>query len=120
MREAKLKQVIVVRTDLQMGKGKIGVQVAHGAVSAALEVQRQNPRWLRSWIDQGQPKITVRVHGIEELSALRAGAASAGLPAVLVEDRGLTQLPSGTPTCLAIGPGPVERIDHLTGHLKLL
>jgi PTH2 family peptidyl-tRNA hydrolase len=120
MPDEKLKQVIVVRTDLQMGKGKLGVQIAHGAVSTAFEVQRQNPRRFRSWLEQGQPKIAVHVRTMEELHALRAAASSVGVPAVLVEDRGLTQLPSGTPTCLAMGPAPIELLDRLTGHLKLL
>ncbi|MRN69055.1 MAG: peptidyl-tRNA hydrolase, partial [Nitrosopumilales archaeon] len=37
-----------------------------------------------------------------------------------VEDRGLTQIPAGTATCIGIGPAPTELIDRVTSRLKLL
>jgi len=38
----------------------------------------------------------------------------------LINDRGLTQLEPGTATCVGVGPGPDDRIDGITGKLKLL
>ncbi|MEM3793665.1 MAG: peptidyl-tRNA hydrolase, partial [Candidatus Bathyarchaeia archaeon] len=43
-----------------------------------------------------------------------------GLPAALVRDMGLTQLPPGTATCAGIGPAPEPDLDALVGRLKLL
>ena len=56
----------------------------------------------------------------KELSALEEAADDLGLPHALIVDRGLTQVPEGTVTCLGIGPAPAGLIDRLTGKLKLL
>jgi peptidyl-tRNA hydrolase, PTH2 family len=116
-----IKQVIVVRADLKMGKGKIAAQVAHAALEAADTSRRRYPDWYESWRDQGQAKVVVKTDGGEPaLHELQKQARTAGLPAALIQDRGLTQLEPGTTTCLAIGPAPADAIDRLTGALKLL
>jgi peptidyl-tRNA hydrolase, PTH2 family len=46
----KLKQAIIVRIDLGMGKGKIAGQVAHAAVQAAESIRRYCPDWYYSWL----------------------------------------------------------------------
>ena len=116
-----IKQVIVVRSDLKMGKGKVAAQVAHAALDAAEAGRRKHPDWYDSWREQGQAKVVVKTDGGEPaLQELLKQARSLGLPASLVQDRGLTQVEPGTTTCLAIGPGPSGTIDKLTGELKLL
>ena len=118
---AEIKQVIVVRSDLKMGKGKLAAQVAHAAVDAAETGRRKRPEWYETWRDQGQAKVVVKTEGGEPaLKELQKQARSIGLPVALVQDRGLTQLEPGTTTCLGIGPGPSDQIDKLTGDLKLL
>jgi len=116
-----LKQVIVVRSDLKMGKGKVAAQVAHAALDAAEAGKRRRPEWYDQWRDQGQAKVVVKTDGGEAaLLELQKQARSAGLPFSLIQDKGLTQVEPGTSTCLAIGPGPSGEIDKLTGKLKLL
>jgi PTH2 family peptidyl-tRNA hydrolase len=115
-----LKQVIVVRNDLKMGKGKIATQVAHAAVTAFYETLLKNRKIAEEWLNQGQKKIVVKVNSLDELLELYEKAKSNYLNVVLVEDRGLTQLPEGTITCIAIGPHNSAEIDKLTGKLKLL
>ncbi|MDA4117371.1 MAG: peptidyl-tRNA hydrolase Pth2 [Thaumarchaeota archaeon] len=116
-----IKQVIVVRTDLKMGKGKLAAQVAHAAVDAAETSMRKRPEWHEAWREQGQAKVVVRTEGGEPaLQELQRKARSLGLPVALIQDKGLTQLEPGTTTCLGIGPGPSDLIDKLTGDLKLL
>jgi PTH2 family peptidyl-tRNA hydrolase len=118
---SEIKQVIVVRSDLGMGKGKIAAQVAHAALDAADTARRKHPEWYDSWREQGQAKVVVKTDGGEQaLEDLQKQARSSGLPASLIQDRGLTQLEPGTTTCLAIGPGPSGEIDKITGKLKLL
>jgi PTH2 family peptidyl-tRNA hydrolase len=117
---AEYKQVIVVRTDIEMGKGKIAVQVAHAAVSASNAAKQARPNWYRSWVSAGQAKVAVRVSSLDEIMDLKAGAARINIPNYLIEDRGLTQLEPGTVTCLGLGPAPSHLIDSLTRSLKLL
>ncbi|MDG6953599.1 MAG: peptidyl-tRNA hydrolase [Nitrososphaerota archaeon] len=114
-----MKQVIVVRSDLKMGKGKIAAQAAHASLSAA-EMAQRKPAWYEVWKEEGQAKVVLRTQSEAELRELFQRAKRAGLPAALVEDRGLTQVEPGTVTCLGIGPGPDGEIDAITGNLRLL
>jgi PTH2 family peptidyl-tRNA hydrolase len=116
----KFKQVIAVRTDLKMGKGKLAAQVGHAAVSAAEEAKRKYPEWWKAWLEEGQCKVAVKVKSFEELSALQKVAAQMKLPYSLIVDRGLTQLPPDTATCLGIGPAPSTQVNKITGELPLL
>jgi PTH2 family peptidyl-tRNA hydrolase len=115
-----MKQAIVVRSDLKMGKGKLAAQVAHASLSAAEETMDRRPNWFGEWKEGGQAKIVLKVQTEETLRELYKKAKAAKLPAALIEDRGLTQLEPGTVTCLGIGPGPEEVLDGITGKLKLL
>jgi len=115
-----MKQVIVVRSDLKMGKGKLAVQAAHASLSAAEEASARRSGWYDEWKSEGQAKIVVKVQNEEELQELYKVARAAKLPAALIQDKGLTQVEPGTVTCLGIGPGPDEQLDRVTGKLKLL
>ncbi len=114
------KQVIVVRTDLGMGKGKLAVQVAHASLIAAFKVYRENREWFTKWWVSGQKKIVLKVSSEKELLEIADKAMREGLPVAIVRDAGLTQLPPGTLTAIAIGPAPSDSIDKITGGLKLL
>ncbi|ARM75996.1 peptidyl-tRNA hydrolase Pth2 [Acidianus manzaensis] len=119
-----MKMVIVVRSDVKMGKGKIAAQVAHAAVSLVLDILNSNntkwKSWLYEWIDEGQPKIVVKVNNLEELLDRIQKAKSNGLPVSIISDAGKTQLQPGTITCGGIGPSEDSEIDPITGDLKLL
>ena len=115
-----MKQAIVVRTDLKMGKGKLAAQVAHASLSAADVARERKSAWYEGWKAGGQAKIVLKVESEEELQKLYLKAKSAGLPVSLIEDRGLTQVEPGTVTCLGIGPAPDGELDEITGKLKLL
>jgi len=120
MGEFEYKQVIVFRSDLKLSKGKIASQAGHAAVSAAQEAFIHHKKWWEAWLYEGQRKIAVKVKDEKELGMLEKAAEDLGLPHALIVDRGLTEIPEGTVTCLGIGPAPAERIDRLTGKLPLL
>ncbi len=114
------KLVIAVRSDLDLSRGKIAVQVAHAAVMATLEAKARHRKWFAEWIAEGQKKVVVKGGSLPELRALQAKARSVHVPTALVEDAGLTELPPGTVTCVGIGPGPNAIVDQVTGHLPLM
>lgn len=120
MCEFRYKQVIAFRTDLKMSKGKIAAQAGHAAVSAAEEARKYKKNWFKAWLDEGQCKIVVKVKSEKDLLELEKQAKELELPCVLITDRGLTEIPPGTITCLGIGPAPAERVDKLTRKLSLL
>jgi PTH2 family peptidyl-tRNA hydrolase len=120
MSEFKYKQAIVIRTDLKMGKGKIAAQASHAAVSASEESRKHCKAWWEAWLDEGQRKVVVKVKSEADLFQLKQQAGRMHLPFALIYDRGLTQLPPNTLTCLGIGPAPNDEIDKITGKLPLL
>jgi PTH2 family peptidyl-tRNA hydrolase len=103
-----------------MGKGKIAVQCAHAAVSAAEIARKRYPEWWKPWMSEGQKKIAVKVPDEDTLQVLLESAEKHRLPVYLVRDKGLTQIPADTITCLGIGPAPTDLVDRLTGDLPLL
>ena len=114
-----VKQVIVVRTDLGMGKGKIAAQVGHACVLGAENVRKSNPDWFEKWW-LGQEKVVVKVESLKDLEEIKRHAIDLNLPWAEVTDAGHTQIAPGTITCISIGPAPESSIDKVTGDLKLL
>ena len=114
-----IKQVIIVRTDLEMGKGKIAAQVGHACVLGAEHVRKSNSSWFEEWWN-GQEKVVVKVSSLKELEEVKKGAIGLDIPWSEVTDAGHTQIAPGTITCISFGPAPEEKIDKITGELKLL
>lgn len=124
------KQVIVVRKDLNMRKGKIAVQAAHASLGALLN--RAGPAYegeirinvedptVREWLNGRYKKICVGVDSERELLEIYHAAIATGVNVKLIQDAGLTEFTEPTLTCLALGPDYSLRIDPLTGHLRLL
>jgi PTH2 family peptidyl-tRNA hydrolase len=114
-----VKMVLVVRQDLKMGKGKAAAQCAHAAVGAYKQASRKQPSVLKKWERDGQAKITLKADSEEVLEELEAFAKAKNLVTSLIFDAGRTQIAAGSMTVLAVGPGPTDVIDEVTGHLKL-
>jgi PTH2 family peptidyl-tRNA hydrolase len=120
MSEFRYKQVIVFRSDLKLSRGKVAAQAGHAAVSAAEEARKHHKKWWGDWMDEGQRKIAVKVKGEKDLLEMEETAIELALPCALIIDKGLTEIPPNTITCLGVGPAPAEEVDRLTGKLPLL
>lgn len=112
-----MKQVIVMRTDLKMGKGKIAAQACHASLNCYKKADKID---LKKWELNGQKKVVLKISSEEELMELYSLVKETSLPCSLITDAGHTQIEPSTRTCLGIGPGSDEDIDKLTGDLKLL
>ena len=111
------KQVIIVRDDLKLTKGKMSAQVAHASTEALLKSHKDD---ISKWRGQGMKKVVLNVANLEELLRYKRLAEDAGLVVGLITDAGRTHLEPGTTTCLGIGPDKDEKIDKVTGTLKLV
>jgi len=111
------KQVIVVREDLQLSRGKLAVQVAHAAI---IGYERADEKTREKWKLGGQKKIVLKVPDIRKMMEIKEKADKAGLVTGIVKDAGLTEIPPGTITALVIGPDEEKKIDKITGNLPLL
>lgn len=111
------KQVILVREDLKMSKGKMSAQSAHASVDALLKSHKDD---IKEWKNQGMKKVVLSVKDEKELLKLRQQAEDAGLAVAIIADAGRTELAPGTVTAVCIGPDVEEKIDKITGQLKLI
>lgn len=124
-----VKQVIVIRHDLKMRRGKQIAQGAHAAMSfICRRLQEAGSVSLsdlteaqRAWLTGTFAKVCCRVNSESELAEIHDKALQARLEVHLITDSGKTEF-HGQPTrtCLAIGPDDADKIDAITGHLELL
>ena len=139
----KSKQMIVMRRDLKMRKGKIAAQSGHACVEATLmalaregrlgqvrvtddqswvylDDEGTEPTPLSDWFDAGVAKVCVYVDGEDALLDVARQGREQGFAVALVRDAGLTEFHGETTyTCLAFEPMPASTIDPITGSLPL-
>ena len=112
------KQVIVVRVDLGMGKGKIAAQSAHASVEALEKAKIKEPGWVETWRNEGQEKVVLKIKDKKELLALFMEMKNL-FPCALIKDAGRTQIQAGEATCFACGPAPEIELDKFTAKLPM-
>ena len=112
-----MKQVILVRDDLKLPKGKMAAQVAHAAVEATLNSSKSK---VDEWRSEGMMKIVLKVKDLAELKKYQQLAKAEKLVASIITDAGHTVVEPGTITCMAIGPDDEEKIDKVTRNLKMV
>lgn len=116
------KQIIVMRTDLNMRKGKMVAQGAHASLKVLLDnLSDWDWKAREEWLAGSFTKVCVRASSEEALLEVYENALVSGLHASLIVDSGRTEF-NGVPTktCIAIGPEFPERLVGVTDHLKLL
>ena len=130
-----VKQVIVIRKDLEMRKGKMIAQGSHASLGSLLKffdkienkgsitykVQFGKDSYLDQWLNGAFTKICLYVNSEEELLTIKKLCDEARIPNALIVDAGLTEFHGiPTKTCIGIGPWDSDQIDKITGSLKLL
>lgn len=115
-----LKQVIVVRSDLKMGKGKIASQCCHASLESFLKTQKKESFLASQWLKEGMPKIILKANSLKALTEIIKQVENASLNFAVIKDAGKTQVSKGSITALGIGPAGEKEIDKITGKLKLL
>ena len=114
-----LKQVIIVRKDLKLTKGKMSAQVAHASLEAYRKARDIYPTKTKHWLNQGAKKVVVYAENKKELLEI-IKEIPPNIPHKFIIDAGRTHLEPGTITCLGIGPWEEDEIDKITGDLKLV
>jgi PTH2 family peptidyl-tRNA hydrolase len=123
------KQVIVIRKDLNMRKGKMIAQGAHASMAAILNIAQKTNQGLIiphderywSWLTGKFKKIAVSVSSEKELLEIYEKTKDVHILSSLILDSGLTEFHGNqTYTAVAVGPDISEKIDLITGHLPLL
>ena len=114
-----MKQIIVMRKDLNMRKGKMVAQGCHASLKASLE-NLDHPS-MKIWLSSAFTKICVSVNSEEELLEVLNKAKEKKLITALITDAGKTEF-NGIPThtCIAVGPATNEELEDVTSHLPLL
>jgi PTH2 family peptidyl-tRNA hydrolase len=125
----RIKQVILIRKDLNMRRGKEVAQGSHASMAFLVEQLRGTGNAAgafavslsaleRTWIGAGTAKVCLRVNSEAELIEHHERALEAGLTSHLVRDSGRTEFGGvATLTACAIGPDEAARIDEITGDL---
>jgi peptidyl-tRNA hydrolase, PTH2 family len=131
-----VKQVIVIRKDLKMRKGKEISQGAHASIAwltnrllysrdlrqepAVYKVSTVLTEAETEWVKGNFRKICCIANSEQELLDLCEAAKSAGIVHEAIWDSGLTEF-HGIPTltAAAFGPDFDENLDPVTGHLVL-
>jgi len=116
------KMVFVVNSSLSMGPGKMAAQVGHGAIALYQDLVARQDIFggsLLQWNECGSKKVVVHCDSTSEFEQLTVKAEKSGLPFATIEDAGLTQIPAGSRTVLAIF-GLDRDVDAVTGQLRLL
>jgi PTH2 family peptidyl-tRNA hydrolase len=131
-----IKQMIVMRKDLNMRKGKIAAQASHASLSAVIKtslkegidfeldenscIAMRGNSYLANWLKDSFKKVCVYVNSEEELLDIYNQGLENGFIVSLVRDSGLTEFHNvPTYTCLAFEPLPANLIDKITGNLPL-
>lgn len=130
-----IKQVIAVRKDLNMRKGKIAAQVAHASMKVFFDKMKIEEikegeytahivgidKAIKFWMTGAFTKIVVGVESGEEIYELAKRASELNIPHAVIIDSGFTEFHRNrTTTCIAIGPAEAKKIDPITKHLQLI
>lgn len=130
--EEKVKQLIIVRKDLDMPVGKLSAQVSHASLLSFLNAcnKQKNKNSIHyvindndfnyEWINGSYPKVVLAVKNENQILKYKQKAEENGIPCALITDEGRTCF-DGQPTitCLGVGPFDKDILDKIFKRLRL-
>lgn len=115
-----LRIYILVRKDIEIPPGKLGVQIAHAAGAVMWQaIETSDVERVRQYMNQSQAKIVVGVDNEEKLLKAAQAALEKGLITYIVKDAGRTVFAEPTITCVGIGPCFKEQLPSSIRRLRL-
>lgn len=115
-----IKQVILVRRDLKMPKGKMAAQVGHGCVDCALLAKKNKNQIFNEWYESGMKKVVLYVENLDEMIKFKNIFDRENIINSMIKDAGRTCFSQPTITVLAVGPEKEEELDKFVKDLKLV
>ena len=109
---------VLVREDLKMSKGKVLAQVSHTIVDATVKAYTQSQLFFK-WRADGEKIVILKVPNEKTLMYIMNIAERKGVNYGYTVDAGLTEVLPGTKTVGFVGPNFEDKVDKLTGQLKL-
>lgn len=132
----KVKQVIVLRGDLNYhSKGKMCAMAAHLSLKVIADRLEQSDSMqevdgvlyeavlteaMHEWFRGAFAKIVVKCESLDDVFALEHKAIDMNIPYAIVKDNATTCFDEPTIVGIALGPDYSDRIDQISGGLKLL
>ena len=112
----KYKQVIVVRHDLKLSKGKVSAQVAHASLEA---YKLADPGIRKEWEHTGAKKVVLKAEGLKEILELSDKLKKLGISCSIIRDMGKTEVEPGTVTAMGAGPADEKELDKVNDKHKV-
>ena len=112
------KMAILIRTDIKMSKGKVLAQVGHAMVEATIKAYTKTTLFYK-WQADGEKIVILKVPNEKTLDTIINIADKKSVHNGIIIDAGLTEISPGTTTVGYVGPDYDNKIDKLTGQLKL-
>jgi len=121
------RQIIIMRTDLDMPIGKMISQGAHASEGAITKQENSSENMtmkrfqlLKDWKQTGKTKIVLGINSLVKLLNIIEKAESIGINTYVVTDEGRTHFDEPTITCACLGIDTKENLDKVTKRLRLL
>lgn len=117
--EGDYKMVLIVRNDVDLGKGKIAAQCSHATLACFQKACEKIPVIVDEWFLGGQAKVICKCETDEDMELLRRKAKYQGLTTCLIRDAGRMKLGLSSKTVLGIGPAPSKLVNDIIRNLAL-
>ena len=121
LKKQELCQLFFIRSDLNMGAGKIAAQVAHSSINIFSYVLWESKSYERliyqAWLSNRDcKKVLYKVDNLNTLNTIKKKLKELNVYSRVICDAGLTQIKAGSATVLGTLPVNIQTIDLLVSN----